>query len=604
MAAVYNNSTIIQIQQANDIIDVVSEHISLKKKGREMVGLCPFHEDHRPSMYVSPTKQIYKCFACGAGGDVFKFLQMRENLTFPQAVERLAERAGIKLEKSSASRRSSGKKQSDVDPNRLAGANRWALEHFKAELSDSRKGKECRDYLEERKLTSETIEKWEIGFADASDSLRQKAEKENADKKILTYGGLLKQQAGEYTDRFKNRLMFPIKDVSGRVTGFGGRTLADADAKYINSPSTVLFDKSNSLYGLDMARHSIVSTGTAVVVEGYTDCIMAHQYGCDNTVATLGTSFTEGHARILKRFAKKIVLVFDNDTAGKAASNRALEVCLAQKIDIRVAFVEEGKDPCEYLLVKGKEGFDKLVEGATDVFDFKWERLRETFDSDDTFVGRKRAVQEFIQAIAASLNTGAITPIENGLIVNRLSKTTGMQQQQILAELNKYIKRAQRSQKYQAGQNQDKEGKPDMGSGISAAAQREIIEVLLNEPDYTEFVTRNVSPDSFDVPVLKEIFRIICDIHKQHAKGDKITVSRVLAATESVQTSRCIVDLAEVGEQKGNFRKRIEDAVERLKDINKRNIELVDTKNKDNKEVLSEICRDRGRSNPHSLGLT
>jgi DNA primase len=603
MSAVYDNSTIIQIQQANDIIDVVSEHISLKKKGREMVGICPFHEDHRPSMYVSPVKQIFKCFACGAGGDVFKFLQMRENLTFPQAVERLAERAGIKLKKSH-SRRPRKQEQSDVDPNRLAGANRWALEHFKAELCDTEKGKGCREYLEERKLTPETIEKWEIGFADASDSLTRKAEKEKADKKILTYGGLLKQQAGEYTDRFKNRLMFPIKDVSGRVTGFGGRTLADADAKYINSPSTVLFDKSNSLYGLDMARHSIGTTGTAVVVEGYTDCIMAHQFGCDNTVATLGTSFTEGHARILKRFAKKIVLVFDNDTAGKAASNRALEVCLAQKIDIRVAFVEEGKDPCDYLLVKGKENFDKLIEGATDVFDFKWERLLETFNSDDTLVGRKRAVQEFIQAIAASLKTGAITPIENGLIVNRLAGTTGMQQQQILAELNKYIKRTQRSQKYQAGQNEDNQGKPDLGSGISAAAQREIIEVLLNEPDYTDFVTRNVSPEAFDVPVLKEIFRIICDIHKQQAKGDKVTVSRVLASTESVQLSEYIVDFADIGERKGNFRKRIEDAVERLKDIKEvDNRAGTKTDGTEEKQIMS-IRRDRDKKNPHSLGLT
>jgi DNA primase len=344
-----------------------------------------------------------------------------------------------------------------------------------------------------------------------------------------------------------------------------------------------------------MARHNIVSSGTAVVVEGYTDCIMAHQFGCSNVVATLGTSFTTGHARLLKRFAKKVILVFDNDTAGKSASNRALEVCIEQKIDIKIAFVEEGKDPCDYLLSQGREGFERLLENACDVFDFKWDRLKETFDSDDTLVGRKQAVQEFIQTIAASLNTGVISPIENGLIVNRLSKTTGMQQQEILAELDKYSRRNKRSKMH--GQKNETENNIDLGSGISAAAQREIIEVLLNYPKYMKFAAANLTADAFDVPVLKGIFEILSNLYKKQ-QDDNIALNRITACTESVKVANCIINLADTGEKKGNFRKRIEDSVLRLKELAKYN----NRKNGNENETIVEILKAPAKRNPHSLG--
>ncbi len=180
--------------------------------------------------------------------------------------------------------------------------------------------------------------------------------------KLLEQAGLL---VGQNTDKFVNRLMFTITDVTGRVIGFGGRTLDGTGAKYVNSPTTVLFDKSNTLYGLEQARHEIVSTGTAVVVEGYTDCIMPHQFGCKNVVATLGTSFTTGHGRILRRYAKKVILIYDNDVAGIEAANRALDVCLSQKIDIKIASIPEGKDPCDFILAAGKEAFERLIERSS-----------------------------------------------------------------------------------------------------------------------------------------------------------------------------------------------------------------------------------------------
>jgi DNA primase len=366
----FDNSAVVQVQQANDIVDVISEHVSLKKKGREMVGLCPFHDDHRPSMNVNGAKQIFKCFACGAGGDVFKFVQMRENLTFPQAIERLAERAGIKLRPARVAKGRTQEQPPDVDPNRLAKVNAWASQHFQKNLHDEKKGKSTRDYIAQRQITLESVKKWQLGLAvDSPDDLVRAAKTRNVPMKLLEQAGLITAQnqacpEGSRRDKFINRLMFPITDVTGRVIGFGGRTLEKEGAKYINSPTTVLFDKSNSLYGLEQARHEIVSTGTAIVVEGYTDCIMAHQLGCANVVATLGTSFTAGQGRMLRRYAKKAVLIFDGDTAGIEAANRTLDVCLSQRIDIKLAAVPEGKDPCDFLLAAGEERFEPLADDA------------------------------------------------------------------------------------------------------------------------------------------------------------------------------------------------------------------------------------------------
>ena len=485
MAGMFDNSMVLQVQQANDIIDVIGEHVSLKKKGREMVGLCPFHDDHRPSMNVNPVKQIFKCFACGAGGDVFKFIQMRENLTFPQAIERLAERAGIKLERRQMPRRARNGAETaehehieDVDPNRLAKANAWAAQYFQRNLHDVKMGKYARDYLVERQINPESIKKWQLGLAvDSPDGLLRKAKANKASLKLLEQAGLL---IGHNQDKFVNRLMFTITDVTGRIIGFGGRTLDDNGAKYLNSPTTVLFDKSNSLYGLEQARHEIVSTGTAVVVEGYTDCIMAHQFDCGNVVAALGTSFTAGHGRILKRYAKKVILIFDSDVAGIEAANRALDVCLAQRIDIKLATVPEGKDPCDFLLAAGKEGFERLIADAVDIFQFKWDRLREKFASEDTLAGKKSAINEYLQTIATGIQAGKITDIDLGLRVNQISRIIGLDSRQINAELNKRLRRVQRAASYE---NRGKNAPSiDYGQGRFAVAQREILEVLLNEP--------------------------------------------------------------------------------------------------------------------------
>jgi len=594
----FDNRVVLEVQQANDIVDVISEHVSLKKKGREMVGLCPFHDDHKPSMNVNSVKQIFKCFACGAGGDVFKFVQMRENLTFPQAIERLAERAGIKLpqkRKHVAAGAEAGKGEKfEVDPNRLARVNTWAAKYFQKNLEGGEKGKYARDYLEQRQIKPESIRKWQLGLAiDSQDGLAKAAVTDKVPAKLLEQAGLT---TGFNQDKFINRLMFTITDVTGRVIGFGGRTLNETGAKYINSPATALFDKSNSLYGLEQARHKIVSTGTAVVVEGYTDCIMAHQFGCCNVVATLGTSLTAGHGRILRRYAKKVVLIFDNDVAGMEAANRALDVCLSQRIDIKIASVPQGKDPCDFVLAAGKEGFERLVKGAVDVFQFKWDRLKEKFEGDDTLVGKRAAIEEYLETVTTGLLAGNVSDLDCGLRVNQISKIIGLDNKQINAELNKRLTRAART----ASWNRENRRSPeiDYGRGRFAAAQREVLEILLNEPELFGEVKEKITADIFDVPILGQMAEILFDVLNVDTKAP---LRQVLARTESVKLGKCCMELAQAGEEKGNFQSRLAGALETIERYRKRNKSFGTVE--EQRQYLRRFGGNTGRENPHSVGM-
>jgi len=601
MAGIFDQNAIFQVQQANDIVDVISEHVSLKRKGREMVGLCPFHDDHRPSMNVNPAKQIFKCFSCGAGGDVFKFVQMRENLTFPQAIERLAERANIKLEPTK--RRRPAESETDeqvpnVDPNRLAKANAWAAEHFAKNLQDKTKGESTRAYLAERKISSESIKTWRIGLAlDGGDDLLKAAREKKVPLDLLQQAGLLTHNN---QDKFVNRLMFTITDVTGRLIAFGGRTLDDAGAKYINSPTTVLFDKSNSLFGLEQARHTIVSSGVVVVVEGYTDVIMAHQHGCTNVVATLGTSFTTGHGRIMRRYAKKIILVFDSDVAGIEAANRALEVCLSQRIDIKIASIPEGKDPCDFILNSGKEAFEQLLDDAVDVLQFKWDRLLDKFAKDDTLTGRKSALEEYLQAIAIGFFAGNISPVDAGLLANRISTIVGLTSKQINRELNTRIARAARSASYNVENRQDVPA-IDLGQGLFAAAQRELLGILLNEPRFYKSIKGKIKAKDFDVPLLRQTAQILFEMLK---RATDVPLGKLLASVESTDLGRCITELAQAGEERAN----LESSLSAVVDIFERHLaerraaESAD--GGDEREFLKRHQENRRKGNVRAPGMT
>jgi DNA primase len=414
---------------------------------------------------------------------------------------------------------------------------------------------------------------------------------------LLQQGGLI---AAGGQDRFVNRLMFTITDVTGRVIGFGGRTLDGTGAKYVNSPTTPLFDKSNTLYGLEQARHEIVATGTAVIVEGYTDVIMAHQFGCTNVVAALGTSFTAGHGRILRRYAERVVLLFDSDTAGRSAANRALEVCLSQRMDIKLAFVPEGKDPCEFLLVAGKEAFQKVINQGTDVLQFKWDGLQAAFAGEESLSGRKAVLDEFLQVIATGLVSCNLPVLDIGLIVNKVAKIIGLSPREINADLGKRMERVARTQESEPGSSG--QGRPiDWGAGLHAIAQREILEVLFNQPNLIEDYQSKLGQHLFDVPILRQAAALLWDAYRA---DEEIAVDSILARTESMQLVECIVELQRTGELKGNFHNRLTGALEVLG----RRVQGSQTQPVDQAGVQpnsAEPAASAGRrKNPHSMGMS
>ena len=561
MAGKWDYNLISRIQQANDIVDVISEHLNLEKKGKEMVGLCPFHADHKPSMSVSPVKQIFKCFACGAGGDVLKFVQMKENLTFPQTVERLAQRAGIEIE---PVRRQGGNAQTgQLDSAKLEKMNAWALKIWVENLWHPEAGDAVRKYITDRGISEELARKWKLGFAlDAWDDLTGKiAHRKDAAQSLIQAGLAVQRENGGCYDKFRNRLMFPIVDVTGRVIGFGGRTLGDDPAKYMNSPATVLFDKSHSLYGLDRSREAISKSGTVVVVEGYTDVMMAHQFGIENVVAALGTSLTTGHARILRRYAKRIVLVFDSDVAGKAAADRALEVCLDQKIDVQLAFVPEGKDPCEYLLEAGPEAFRNVIDAAEDVLEFKWKVLEEQLGASQNLSDRTEAIRGFLQTAAPAMQARQMDPVSRTVTLGRLSELLGISVSRIeehIAAIQKHKRAAQQPDDTDERLTQT----PEKNGDLVLKAQHEILEVLLERGDCFQKVAGRVAVDDFGPDeCTKELAEAIFDILSQNVP---LQLSQVYSRLESSQTAALLTQLQTASEQKTGLLDQLDGALTEL----------------------------------------
>ncbi|PKL47712.1 MAG: DNA primase [Planctomycetes bacterium HGW-Planctomycetes-1] len=587
-----DHSQISRIQQANDIVDVISEHVKLTRKGREMVGLCPFHDDHKPSMNVNPDKQIFKCFACSAGGDVIKFIQMREGLSFMRAVERLAERAGIKL---TLPKRTAGQ-QPEGDPADIEKVNKWAMKFWQKNLLDNSIGEKCREYIKGRQITEKTSEEYSLGFASEKwDDFLNAAKKKIPEKLMLAAGLIVSNEQGNYYDKFRNRLMFPIIDASSRVIGFGGRTLGDDPAKYMNSPATIIFDKSNCVYGLDKARHEIVSSGTVTVVEGYTDVIMAHQAGCKNVVATLGTSFTAGHARLLRRYAKNIVLIFDSDTAGAAAAERALEICLAERIDIKLASVPQGKDPCDFVLAKGGQAFKELMGAATDVMQYRWEKLTEKFGSSDNLADRRAATEEFLRTVSAASKGGTLDAIMHGLIINRLSRILQIPAEDIRREL---ARRGGPSRQAVINTIENAKVSSVELEGFGAKAQAEIVEVLLNEPRLFESAARKIKAADFDVQVLREIWLLI---ENASAGGAEYSLTDLLAQTESKDVSGLMVKLSDNGQDVETLRKRLNGAMEAMEEC--RNKKSQTGKKTNDDEMLKRISDIKGKPDRRNPGL-
>ncbi len=550
----FSEQFIQQVAQSIDIVDLISQYVALKKRGKEFVGLCPFHEDHKPSMYVSPAKQIFKCFACGAGGGVFQFMMLYEKLSFPETVELLANRANIPLPKESSY-------QEPVSPglskNDLVRVTTFAARFYRDRLN-SDVGAAAMNYARKRGLTDESIKKFGIGFApDSWDSLFTAARSKGFSESQLVAAGLVsrRENASGCYDRFRNRLIFPILDPAGLVIAFGGRAMDDKDpAKYLNSPESTLFDKSAQLYALNWSREGIVSTGRAIVVEGYLDALIPIQAGVGNVVATLGTALTDRHVRLLSRYANEAVLVFDADAAGVAAAERAMEIFLAQRLHVRVATIPTGKDPCDYCLAEGGEALKRLVDEAPDALQYIWQRRRDAFEeAGGNLADRRQLVEDFLRLVVASSSFDAIDDIRRGQLaqhIGHMLNVPPMELQQQMRRLARQVARAaQRPAVVPAGQT---------NGGVPA--ERHLLEVLLNRPDLFDAAAEQVDPADFDDPQM----RVLAESIWRLGQDGRFTLDSLMASAELADSGSLIAEMVTTGQRRENYERTLAGAVENI----------------------------------------
>lgn len=419
--------TIDKILDRVDIVDFVSEYLSLKKAGQNFKACCPFHKEKTPSFVVSPQKQIYHCFGCGAGGNVISFMMNHENLTFPETIEVLAKRAGVQLHHRAEDR---GKKSLSA---KLYELNRRAAEFYNDVLF-SGKVQKAKKYLKERGISEKTAKDFMLGYApEGWENLKNFFKSDNVSPELLRQAGLTlegQKGRGDY-DRFRDRMIFPIRNERGKVVAFGARVLDDSLPKYINSPETPIYSKGRTLYGLDVSRKFIREKGFAVIVEGYTDVIIPHQFGFNNLVATSGTALTPDQAKILKRYTDTAVIVFDSDQAGQTASLRGMDILLESGIHVKIADLPSGEDPASFVVTQGKEKFRSLLENSNDLFSYKLELLVKKFSLEN-------------KALIADEMLPTISRVNNAVVrsdyLRRLAERLNVHESSLMHEMRKVKK--------------------------------------------------------------------------------------------------------------------------------------------------------------------
>lgn len=495
-------SLIQQVKDANDIVDVVGNYVSLRQTGSTFKGLCPFHDDHNPSFTVDPKRQRYKCWSCQKNGDVIFFIQEHERIGFTEALELLARRAGITLEKRADSPQ---KRQRAL----MLDGVRWAAEQYQRCLLDSPLAEGARSYLGERHLAGETVRRFGLGFAPPNGSwLVQNAGRAGLSLDLLEQVGLIspRQDGTGYYDRFRDRVLFPIRDARGDTVGFGGRILpssAQKAAKYYNSPDTVLFNKSEQLYGIDLARQAAAKTGYLAVVEGYTDVLMAHQFGVCQVVATMGTALNAKHVQQLRRFAQRIVLVFDADEGGESGVDRALEVFASQEVDLKIATLPAGQDPCDLLVAQGPEPFVQALENAVDALEFKLNQMIKP--------GEARGIEERLAGMEAVLRIIALagtTPgstgaIKRGLMIGRIARRLALKDETVWERLREL--ESERQERPTRASEPEVQQAPR--SAPAPPEEKELLTVLLADPLLVPAAAQEVRPEELQHPGLRRLLQ-------------------------------------------------------------------------------------------------
>ena len=420
----YSEELIDEIRNSNDIVDIISQYVILKRSGRNFFGLCPFHKEKTPSFSVSPDKQIFHCFGCGAGGNVIHFISKIENVDFKESLEILADIVGIKLPTL----------ENNVDSKRLElkekvyEINKLVATYYHETLYKPQ-AKPAQEYVKKRKLDNKALKEFCIGYAENANVLYKLLKEKGFTEEEILASDLVIKKGNNYVDRFKNRLIFPIQDIRNRFIAFGGRVLDNSLPKYINSPENIVYSKARNLYGLNVAKNS--KTRKLIIVEGYMDTVSLHQRGIDNVVASCGTALTEAQGRLLRKYAEKVIISYDSDTAGQAATFRGLEILNNLGCDIRILQMEGAKDPDEYVIKYGNGRFNDLVENAISLVEFKIKVLKKGLNIENTNDKIK-----FMNEIAKILG-GVDNKIEQEIYIDKISSDYNISKEAIYAQINK-----------------------------------------------------------------------------------------------------------------------------------------------------------------------
>lgn len=499
-----------EVRARADIVEVIGEHVALKRSGKDFKARCPFHEERTPSFYVVPSKGFYKCFGCNESGDVFTFLMKRTGLSFLDAVRYLAERTGVEIRETT--------RDGGEDPNRhLHEANAFAQEFFEKSLWEEKTGREARAYLKKRGIGRETAERFGLGFAqDEWRALREGAAVHGIDDAVLLEAGLLiqREEGKEPYDRFRHRVIFPIQSPSSVVLAFGGRILGKGGKgmpKYLNSPESPVYHKSDVLYGLSWAKNSIRREESALVVEGYMDAVSLAAGDMENVVAPLGTSMTEAQARLLARYCSRVFILFDSDPAGLKATFRAGDVLLAAGLHPAVVTLPPGEDPDTIMQKEGSEGLREYLSQAVDVLDRKLQILEER-DYFSSIERTRGAVDRLLPTLRAAKD-----PTLRDIYVAKVAEYTGVRRETLNTELEKpesgFTPRpgGSRSGSREGSRPSSTETKVVGHRPLALGAERKLLLLLIQARDYVELAAERVGADEFSDPALREVFQALVD---------------------------------------------------------------------------------------------
>ena len=534
------------VRRAVDIVDLVGQYVQLQRRGRLYLGLCPWHDDSRPSLQVNPERQSYKCWACNLGGDIFSFIMKVEGVSFPEALRMLADRAGITLETQRGSAPSV-----DEDLKRLwFQAVAWAERQFHEMLVDRPEGEPGRRYLAERGINDQSIQEFKIGFApDRWDWLLERARQTSFTPQVLESMGLVvrRDQGNGHYDRFRGRVMFPIRDPQARPVAFGGRILPElsetTQAKYINSPETALYSKSNMLYALDAAKDPITKARAAVVVEGYTDVVIAHQFGFKNFVAVCGTALGDRHMRLLRRYADQVILVLDGDEAGQRRTNEILELFVAEQMDLRVLTLPDELDPCDFLLQRGAAELAELLPQGVDALEHHFSLATGGLEANASIHQATQAAERVLATLAKAPRLRADTPtaarVKEQQILHRLSRRCGIAEEVLRDRLTALRRNARQTPASASGEQAEVNPPRDL---TLDPWERELLELLMRTPESIHTVLGAIGPDDLRSSVCRDIVLALSDLAEAHGE---ITFASLLLAFDEPEMKQLLVDLDE-----------------------------------------------------------